>query len=156
MKKVLLTLLLALALPVAAAVAQNIALGERVPEVKVPAWLGGEKPAATPRLTYVEFSHSSNPACTASLEQLRAITDKLGAKLRVVVVTRENEEKISPLLSPFLSRHISVALDTGGRIFSAFNVQYVPFGVLVDSRNRALWMGNSLQLTPEIIEKSSK
>ena len=39
MKKVLLTLLLALALPVAAAVAQNIALGERVPEVKVPAWL---------------------------------------------------------------------------------------------------------------------
>ena len=46
--------------------------------------------------------------------------------------------------------------DTGGRIFSAFNVQYVPFGVLVDSRNRALWMGNSLQLTPEIIEKSSK
>ena len=143
MKKVLLTLLLALALPVAAAVAQNIALGERVPEVKVPAWLGGEKPAATPRLTYVEFFHSS-------------ITDKLGAKLRVVVVTRENEEKISPLLSPFLSRHISVALDTGGRIFSAFNVQYVPFGVLVDSRNRALWMGNSLQLTPEIIEKSSK
>ena len=100
MKKVLLTLLLALALPVAAAVAQNIALGERVPEVKVPAWLGGEKPAATPRLTYVEFFHSSNPACTASLEQLRAITDKLGAKLRVVVVTRENEEKISPLLSP--------------------------------------------------------
>lgn len=96
MKKVLLTLLLALALPVAAAVAQNIALGERVPEVKVPAWLGGEKPAATPRLTYVEFFHSSNPACTASLEQLRAITDKLGAKLRVVVVTRENEEKIAP------------------------------------------------------------
>ena len=34
MKKVLLTLLLALALPVAAAEAQNIALGERVPEVK--------------------------------------------------------------------------------------------------------------------------
>ena len=51
MKKVLLTLLLALALPVAAAEAQNIALGERVPEVKVPAWLRGGKPAATPGLT---------------------------------------------------------------------------------------------------------
>lgn len=116
----------------------------------------GRETRRHPGLTYVEFFHSSNPACTASLEQLRAITDKLGAKLHVVVVTRENEEKIAPLLSPFLSRHISVALDTGGRIFSAFNVQYVPFGVLVDSRNRALWMGNSLQLTPEIIEKSSK
>ena len=103
MKKVLLTLLLALALPVAAAVAQNIALGERVPEVKVPAWLGGEKPAATPRLTYVEFFHSSNPACTASLEQLRAITDKLGAKLRVVVVTREN---IPPAFAVPLAAHL--------------------------------------------------
>ena len=83
MKKVLLTLLLALALPVAAAEAQNIALGERVPEVKVPAWLRGGKPAATPGLTYVEFFHSSNPACTALLEQLRAITDKLGARSKV-------------------------------------------------------------------------
>lgn len=156
MKKVLLILSLALVLPFAAAEAQNIALGERVPELKVPAWLGGQKPAAAPRLTYVEFFHSSNEACITSLEQLRALTGKLGAKLRVVVVTRENEEKIAPLLSSFLSPHISVALDTGGRIFTAFGVQYVPFGVLVDARNRALWMGNSLQLTPEIIEKSSK
>ena len=98
MKKVLLTLLLALALPVAAAVAQNIALGERVPEVKVPAWLGGEKPAATPRLTYVEFFHSSNPACTASLEQLRAITDKLRAKLRVVAHLRRTGHRRQDIL----------------------------------------------------------
>ena len=118
MKKVLLIWLLAAGFASAGATAQNIALGERVPEVKVKEWIRGGKPAATPGLTYVEFFHSSNPACTASLEQLRAITDKLGAKLHVVVVTRENEEKIAPLVSPFLSRHISVALDTGGRIFS--------------------------------------
>ena len=43
-----------------------------------------------------------------------------------------------------------------GSGLAAFGVQYVPFGVLVDSKNRALWQGNSLQLTPEIIEKSSK
>ena len=53
MKKILLILLLAALLPFAAADAQNIALGERVPELKVPAWLDGQKPAATPRLTYV-------------------------------------------------------------------------------------------------------
>ena len=49
MKKVLLILLFAALLPFAAADAQNIALGERVPELKVPAWLDGQKPAATPR-----------------------------------------------------------------------------------------------------------
>ena len=59
MKKVLLILLFAALLPFAAADAQNIALGERVPELKVPAWLDGQKPAATPRLTYVEFFQSS-------------------------------------------------------------------------------------------------
>ena len=46
MKKILLILLLAALLPFAAADAQNIALGERVPELKVPAWLDGQKPAA--------------------------------------------------------------------------------------------------------------
>ena len=142
MKKVLLILLFAALLPFAAADAQNIALGERVPELKVPACLDGQKPAATPRLTYVEFFQSSNAACITSLKQLRAMTDKLGTKLRVVVITQEKEDKIGPLLRPYLSPQISV--------------QYVPFGVLVDSKNRALWQGNSLQLTPEIIEKSSK
>lgn len=156
MKKVLLILLLASCIPFVSAEAQNIALGERVPELKVPAWLQGRKPAAGAGLTYVEFFDSSNEACIASLRQLRTLTDKLGAKLRVVVVTREKEDKIAPLLAPFLSPHISVAMDTGDRIFTAFGVQYVPFGVLVDARNRALWMGNSLQLTPETIEKSSK
>jgi hypothetical protein len=84
------------------------------------------------------------------------MTDKLGTKLRVVVITQEKEDKIGPLLRPYLSPQISVAIDAGGKIFTAFGVQYVPFGVLVDSKNRALWQGNSLQLTPEIIEKSSK
>ena len=112
--------------------------------------------AATPRLTYVEFFQSSNAACITSLKQLRAMTDKLGTKLRVVVITQEKEDKIGPLLRPYLSPQISVAIDAGGKIFPAFGVQYVPFGVLVDSKNRALWQGNSLQLTPEIIDKSSK
>lgn len=156
MRKVLLILLLALSVPLASATAQNIALGERVPEMKVSAWLRGQKPAATPPLTYVEFFLSSNPACTASLEKLRALTDKFGTKLHIVVVTQEKEDKIAPVLTPFLSPHLSVALDSGSKIFTAFGVEYVPFGVLVDAKNRALWMGNSLQLTPGIIEKSSK
>lgn len=156
MKTVLLILLLASTFPFASAVSQNIALGERVPELKVSSWLAGQKPAATPRLTYVEFFQSSNAACITSLRQLKDLTDKLGTKFYVVIITQEKEDKIAPMLTPYLSPRISVALDGGGRIFSAFGVQYVPFGVLVDNKNRALWMGNSLQLTPEIIEKSSK
>lgn len=155
MKKTVLLLLLALAAPLSTTFAQNIALGQRVPELKVAAWLGGRQPAPA-QATYIEFFHSSNPGCAESLERLREMTNKFGTKLRVVVLAREPEEKVAPLLSPYLSPRIGVALDPSGRIFSAFGVSYVPFGVLVDAKNRALWMGNSLQLTPKIIEDSTK
>lgn len=157
MKKVLLILLFAALLPFAAADAQNIALGERVPELKVPAWARRTETrshaAADLRRVLPVVDAGWHPR---RLKQLRAMTDKLGTKLRVVVITQEKEDKIGPLLRPYLSPQISVAIDAGGKIFTAFGVQYVPFGVLVDSKNRALWQGNSLHLTPEIIDKSSK
>lgn len=155
MKKTLYLLLLALTLPLAAVKAQNIALGQRVPELKVTAWLAGQQPGNAP-LTYVEFFHSSNPGCIESLERLRTWTNKYGTKLRIIVLAQEKEEVVAPLLSPFLSPHISVGLDPAGRIFSAFGVVYVPFGVLLDAKNRAQWMGNSLQLTEQIIDDSLK
>lgn len=153
MKKNLLLILLALALPVASAMAQSIALGERVPEVKPSAWLGGQQPSVA-AMTYIEFFHSSNPACITSLERLKSLTSKLGTKLRVIIVTQEKEEKVAPLLTSYLSPAMVVALDTQGRIFAAYEVTYVPFGVLTDAKNRALWLGNSLQLDEQVIEKS--
>ena len=36
--------------------------------------------------------------------------------------------------------------------FTAFGVTYVPFGVLTDAKNRAVWMGNSLQFNEKLIQ----
>lgn len=154
MKKVWLFILLLTGIA-ATSRAQNIILGERVPELRVSAWLHDSAPAAAP-LTYIEFFHTSAGTGCASLEHLQKISNKLGTKLRVIVVAREPEEKIAPLLTPFLSPRLGVALDPSGRTFTAFGVSYVPFGVLTDSKNRALWMGNTMQLTPQTIEKTSK
>lgn len=154
MKKSSLILLLALLAPAAEAGAQNIALGERVPELKISEWLGDERPAAGKAPTYIEFFHTSNQSGTASLDHLEKLSRRQGTDLRIVVVAQEPKEKIARLLDPYLSPRICVALDPDGRIFRAFGVSYVPFGVLVDERNRALWMGNTLQLTPEIIENN--
>ncbi|WP_295936457.1 hypothetical protein [uncultured Alistipes sp.] len=159
MKKVLLIslfTLLAVTAPFAAAEAQNIALGERVPDLKVSSWLRGQKPAANTKLTYIEFFHSSNKSSLSSLAKLKALADKSAGQMQVVVVTQEKEEVVAPLLAKYLSSNVSVAMDPDGKIFSAFGVQYVPFGVLVNTKSRALWLGNSQQLTPEIIVKSSK
>ncbi|MCM1151691.1 MAG: hypothetical protein NC209_03545 [Alistipes sp.] len=151
MRKTLLLLLAAAAMSLAPARGQNIALGERVPELRVQKWLADREPAEAP-MTYVEFYHSSSRASTASLERLRELSAKMGDRLRIVVLVREPETEIGPQLEPYLSERLSVGFDPTGRTFAAYGVSYVPFGVLIGPRNRARWMGNTLQLTPEIIE----
>lgn len=151
MKRILLILLaMAALLP---ARSQNIALGERAPEIKIQKWLDGREPAEAP-MTYVEFYHSSSKASTASLERLRKLSAELGDELRIIVLAHEPEKKIAPQLTPFLTKHLGVGFDPNGKLFAAYGVSYIPFGVLLGPRGRALWMGNTLQLTPEIIEKS--
>ena len=154
MKKVLLILSFAAVAAAGGAAAQNIVLGDRVPELKISKWLDDNQPEAAPA-TYIEFFHSSNPACIASLKRLKEITDKTGAKLRVIVVTKEDAAKVTPLLSPYLSKRIGAALGTE-KAFTAFGVTYVPFGVLTDARNRATWMGNSLQFNEKLIEQTTR
>ena len=154
MKKALLILSFALASAAGSATAQNVVLGDRVPDLKVSKWLDDRQPAAAPA-TYIEFFHSSNPACVTSLDKLKKLTDKLGTKLRVIVVTKEDPAKIAPLLKPYLSQQIGVALGAE-KGFTAFGVTYVPFGVLTDAKNRAVWMGNSLQFNEKLIEQSTK
>ena len=110
MKKMLLIWLLAAGFASAGATAQNIALGERVPELKIQTWLDNRQPEPAPT-TYIEFFHSTNPACKTSLERLKEITGKSGTKLRVIVVTKEDPAKIAPLLRPYLSERISVGLN---------------------------------------------
>ena len=154
MKKMLLIWLLAAGFASAGATAQNIALGERVPELKIQTWLDNRQPEPAPT-TYIEFFHSTNPACKTSLERLKEITGKSGTKLRVIVVTKEDAAKVTPLLRPYLSKRIGAALGTE-KAFTAFGVTYVPFGVLTDARNRATWMGNSLQFNEKLIEQTTR
>ncbi len=148
-------ILCALLLSCTALRAQNIALGQRTPELRVGEWLEGRQPAAAP-LTYIEFFHSSSPRCAEALDRLAGLQAELGNRLRVVVLTREAADKAAPLLAPRLSPRFGVGLDPQGKLFAAFGVNYVPFGVLVDAKGRALWMGNTLQLTRRIIEDSAK
>lgn len=153
MKKILILLLLALAIPGAELQAQRIALGERAPEIKPASWLGDKAPAEAPT-TYVEFFSASNPAGVASLKHLQTVASKFGTKMRVIVVSRDKKEAVAPIAAPYLSPQFAVALDPQGRIFAVYGVSYVPFGVLLDARGRALWQGNTQQLTEEIIRNS--
>ncbi len=153
MKKALLILLSAWVLTPSDAEAQNIFLGERVPELRPAGWIDNRHPTPA-AITYVEFFHSSNPACLTSLKRLRALAGNSSApEMRVIVVTREDTARIAPILRPYLSERVTATIHAE-RGFAAFGVTYVPFGVLIDSRHRALWMGNSLQFNKQILEQS--
>ena len=153
MKKNGFLLLLAWIAPLFSLQAQNAALGERVSEVKTETWLGGVRPMTAP-LTVIAFFAASNPACVKSLEQLYALTEKSGERLRVILVTRDDDAKISPVVTPYLSPRFTVAFDTDGKIFKNFGVNYVPFSLLTDARNRVLGQGNSLHLTDKIVSSA--
>ncbi len=79
--------------------AQNVALGERVPELKSVEWLDGAAPAAAP-LTYIEFFHSSNSEALRSLDRLKETVEALGGRLRAVVVMRERTERALAMVAP--------------------------------------------------------
>ena len=135
MKRVLL-LLTVVFCTLGASHAQNIVIGERAPE-----------------LSYLVFFHSSNKGCTASLDALRDLSNKLGSKLRIIIITQEDSEKIAPILTPYISERIGVALDHDKKVFGSFGVDFVPFSVLIDAKNRVLWMGNPQSMTSSFIQK---
>ena len=104
-------------------------------------------------LSYLVFFHSSNKGCTASLDALRDLSNKLGSKLRIIIITQEDSEKIAPILTPYISERIGVALDHDKKVFGSFGVDFVPFSVLIDAKNRVLWMGNPQSMTSSFIQK---
>ena len=119
MKRVLL-LLTVVFCTLGASHAQNIVIGERAPELKSVTWLASRNPAAAD-LSYLVFFHSSNKGCTASLDALRDLSNKLGSKLRIIIITQEDSEKIAPILTPYISERIGVAINTSNTVNSVMS-----------------------------------
>lgn len=149
MKKIA-AILVVLTLAVSAVRAQQVVPGQNVPKLKAAGWLDNRIPAEA-QLTYIEFYHPSNPGCIRSLERLCKLVQEQAPRLRLVVVTQACDEQTAKQLRPLVNKNVGVVLDPDRVWFQTFEVQYVPFGVLYDARNRVLWMGNSLQLTAETI-----
>ncbi len=66
----------------------------------------------------------------------------------------ESPEAVGGIVRPYAEGNLTVAFDDSGRSFAAYDVQYLPFGVLVSAKGRALWMGNPRQLTEAILDSN--
>lgn len=151
MKRVFLLLFALLACALYGSVrAQNIVIGEKAPELKNVVWLADKAPAAAD-YSLIVFFHSSNQSCFDSLDKVKGISEDLAPRLRVIVITQEEVDKIAPALTRYLSERFGVAFDHEKKIFANFGVQFVPFSVVTDVKNRVQWMGNPLILTHKLI-----
>lgn len=132
--------------------AQRVALDERVPKIKIHSWLDNAVPRKS-QYTYIEFVHSTTLPCIESFLKIRERAERFGPNLGVMFITAEKPENINSLLRECSGEYIGTALDTNGDIFAAFGVTYVPFGVVVDSRGKALWFGNPLTIEDDFFDK---
>ncbi len=151
MKRILIGTLAVLSMT--AAMGQNVVLGERTPELRIRSWLDDRAPIQG-RTTLLVFFHSASRPSVESLGHVQALGAKFGDRLNVVVLAREESAEVRRLVAPYAQGNLTVAFDDEGRSFAAYNVQYLPFGVLVTAKGRALWMGNPRQLTEAVIESN--
>ena len=125
------------------AASQNVALGEKTPDLKVKSWLDDRMPVPGRTFLLVFFHSTSRPA-VESLAHLQELGRKFGDRVNVV----------GGIVRPYAEGNLTVAFDDSGRSFAAYDVQYLPFGVLVSAKGRALWMGNPRQLTEAILDSN--
>ena len=132
--------------------AQRVALAERIPKVKCDHWLDDKQPEKS-QYTYIEFVHSKTVPCLRTFLKIQDDHNFFSDKLRAIIITRESPEQISETLRECVTDYVNVAFDVDGEIFRNFRVRYVPFGILIDHRRRALWFGNPATLNEDFFSK---
>lgn len=151
MKKfiILLTLIIGFATK---ADAENIVLGEKLPDMRISAWLMDLQPDDAP-YTCILFHHSESPLCDKVIKRAKRLINKHKSEFRLIIVTKEEYAAAGVALTEHLADNTGVAFDERGRTFRAFGVKFIPFCIISDSKNRALWCGNGAALGEQVVEK---
>lgn len=135
--------------------AQEIIIGERVPDFRPTEWLGAQPSEDDRRATLLVFYHTESQPCVETLPHIDSLARAMKNE-RVIVVAMEPKERIAPSLARYMSERFYVAIDLSERVFKSYGIRYVPFGVLVDPKGRAQWIGNPKLATSESIKRNLK
>ncbi len=146
MKRKLWLTTMALTLSLAAA-AQNICLGERIPEIQLSSMIGTPVDEISTDYVCLVFFHSESAPCIESVDALVGQIGRYANAVSVVLLTRELREQKEGALKAYAKGNVSVAFDRDGRTFDNFGIRYVPFCVIYDGKRRkAQWIGSMQQL----------
>lgn len=150
MKRIAITLLFLTSWLVADA--QKLITGVKAPELKVNEWLSS-MPLMNGKPTLIEFFFSRSEPSQKRLPVLDDMARNYNKQLNVIVIGCETKEKLQSLLAD-KGYAFAVALDNEHKTFNAFDVQFVPYGVLLDTRGKVLWFGNSSKFDDTALRKT--
>ena len=152
MKRAFITLIMTLFFATTNVMAENIVIGDKIPDMRVQAWLMDLQPDHAD-YTCILFYHSESELCKQSLRRIKQLIKDNAPQFNLVIITKENYSKAGVALTEHLADNIGVAFDDRGRTFRYFGVKFIPFCVIGDSKRRAVWCGNGASLNQEIINK---
>ena len=131
--------------------AENIIIGDKIPDLSIDKWLMDIQPAPTD-YTCILFYHSESELCRKSLKRIKHIVMN-NPQMNLVIITKEKYGDAGVALTEHLEDRIGVAFDENGRTFRYFGVKFIPFCVIHNKKSRAKWCGNALTLSENIVEK---
>ena len=137
-------------LSVSNAEAQTISLGERTPRIKKAKWLNGNQPQKCD-FTYIEFIHSASLPCRKSAERIYGIIKEFN-NISFILISHQSATEIDEWVTHHINERSGVVVDDR-HIRTSFGVNYAPYAVILDHKNRALWFGNPQRLDRTKIEE---
>ena len=132
--------------------AQNIIVGEKIPDLSLRKWLM-DLPAERSEYTCYLFYHSESALCAKSLNAIKPLIKEAKDQLNLIIITKEEYENAGVTLTEHLDDNIYVAFDLQGRAFRSIGVDFIPFCVICDKKRRAMWCGNTMTLTQSVLDK---
>ena len=151
MKKIL-TILFFVLTSLTTASAQNVIIGEKLPDLSLRKWLMDLPPERSEYTCYL-FYHSESALCAKSLNAIKPLVKKANTQLNLIIVTKEEYKDAGVTLTEHLDDNIYVAFDLQGRAFRCIGVDFIPFCIICDSKRRAMWCGNAFTLSQSVLDK---
>ncbi len=122
--------------------AQKLVIGSKVDISKADdalVWLNGA-PTEGKKMV-IDFFSAKNPSSVSFYnEHLERLANNLGGDYEIIILSASDSEELRTLVAEDKEKY-HFAVDAEGELFKLFDVQFLPYSVVVDSK-KILWLGN--------------